>query len=67
MLVVFCYAGKDVGRKIVHKKKKRKIPLRWMEDVADLKVMKIKLWMKKTKDREQWRLIVEEAKDHPGL
>jgi hypothetical protein len=35
--------------------------------VADLKVMKIEQWMEKTKDREQWRLVVEEAKVHPGL
>jgi len=42
--------------------------LRWMDDVvADLKVMKIKKWMKKTKDREQWRLVVEETKAHPEL
>jgi hypothetical protein len=31
------------------------------------KVMKIKQWMEKTKDIEQWRLVVEEAKVHPGL
>jgi hypothetical protein len=37
-----------------------------MDDGADLKVMKIKQWMEKTKDREQWRLVVE-AKAHPGL
>ena len=37
-------------------------PLRWMDDVvADLKAMKIKQWIEKTKDREQWRLVVEEA------
>jgi hypothetical protein len=41
--------------------------LRWMDDVADLKAMKIKQWMEKTKDREQWRTIVEKAKAHPGL
>ena len=41
--------------------------LRWMDDVADLKVVKIKQWMEKTKDGEQWRLVVEEAKGHPGL
>jgi len=42
--------------------------LRWMDDVvADLKVMEIKQWIEKTKDREQWRLVVEEAKAHPGL
>ena len=41
---------------------------RWMDDVvAHLKVMKIKQWMEKTKDREQLRLVVEEAKAHPGL
>jgi hypothetical protein len=42
--------------------------LRWMDDVvAYLKAMKIKQWMEKTKDREQWRTIVEEAQAHPGL
>jgi hypothetical protein len=35
--------------------------------VADLRIMKIKQWMEKTKDREQWRLVVEGAKAHPGL
>jgi hypothetical protein len=29
--------------------------------------MKIKQWTEKTKDREQWRLVVEDAKAHPGL
>jgi len=39
-----------------------------MDDViADLKVMKIKQWMEKMKKREQWRMVVEEAKAHPGL
>jgi hypothetical protein len=39
-----------------------------MDDVvADLKVMKMKQWMEKTKDREQWRMVVEKAKAHPGL
>ena len=41
--------------------------LRWMDDVAGLKVMKIKQWMEKMKDIEQWRLVVEEPKAHPGL
>jgi hypothetical protein len=29
--------------------------------------MKIKQWMEKTKDREQWRLVVEEAKAYQWL
>ena len=41
---------------------------RWMDDVAaDLKVKKIKQWIEKTKDREQWGLVVEEAKARPAL
>jgi hypothetical protein len=35
--------------------------------VADLKVMKLKQWIEKMKDRQQWRLVVEEATAHPGL
>ena len=42
--------------------------MRWTDDVvADLKVMKIKQWMEKMKDRGKWRLIVVETKAHPGL
>jgi hypothetical protein len=56
------------GSKTVHRKKKGRPRLRWMYDVvADLRVMKIKQWTEKTKDREQRRLVVEEAKAHPGL
>jgi hypothetical protein len=29
--------------------------------------MKIRQWVQKTKDREQWRLVVEEAKAQPRL
>jgi hypothetical protein len=38
-----------------------------MEDVADLRVIKIKQWTEKIKDKQQWRLSVKEAKAHPGL
>jgi hypothetical protein len=48
--------------------KKGRPSLRWMNDVvADLGVMKIKQWTEKTKDRGQWRQVVEEVTDHPGL
>jgi hypothetical protein len=49
------------GRLFIGRRKERP-RLRWM----DLKVMKMKQWMEKTKYREQWRLVVEEAKPHPG-
>ena len=55
------------GRLLVGRRKGRH-RLRWMGDVvADLKVMMIKQWMEKMQDREKWRLIVEEARAHPGL
>jgi len=39
-----------------------------MDDVvADWKVMKIKQWVEKMKDREKWRQVVEETTAHPGL
>ena len=54
------------GRLFVGRRKGRP-RLRWIDDVvADLKVMKIKQWMQKMKDRQKWRLIVEEAKAHRG-
>ena len=37
------------------------------DDVADLRVMKIRQWTEKAEVREQWRLVVKEAKAHPGL
>jgi hypothetical protein len=37
------------------------------DDVADLSVMKIKQWKEKTKERVQWRPVVEVAKAHTGL
>jgi len=55
------------GRLFIRRRKGRP-RLRWMDDdVADLKVMKIKQWMEKMKDRERWRQVVEEAKAYPGL
>jgi hypothetical protein len=29
--------------------------------------MEVKEWKENIRDREQWRLVVEEAKAHPGL
>jgi hypothetical protein len=42
--------------------------MRRLEDVeSDLKKMKVKGWKEKMRDKEQWRLVVEEAKAHPRL
>jgi hypothetical protein len=42
--------------------------LRWMDDVlTDLSAMRIQRWTEKAEDRQQWRLVVKEAKAHPGL
>jgi hypothetical protein len=55
------------GRLFIGRRKGRP-HLRWMDDVvADLRAMKIRQWTEKAEDREQWRLVVKEAKAHPGL
>jgi hypothetical protein len=42
--------------------------MRWPDNVeSDPKKMKKKGWIEKMRNREQWRLVVEEAKAHPGL
>jgi len=57
-----------MSRKMMEGRRKGRPLLRWMDNVvAALKAMKIKQWMEKKKNREQWRLFVEEAKAHSGL
>jgi hypothetical protein len=59
---------KMMERRLFIGRRKGRPRLRWMDDVvADLRIMKIKQWMEKTKDREQWRLVVEKGRAHPGL
>ena len=59
---------KEFSKEMMMGRRKGRPRLRWVDNVlADLKVMKIKQWMEKMKDREKWRLIVEEAKAYPGL
>jgi hypothetical protein len=42
--------------------------MRWLDEVeSDLKKMEVKGWQEKTRDRKQWKLVVEEVKAHPGL
>jgi hypothetical protein len=40
----------------------------WLDDVeSDLKKTEVKGWKKKMGVIKQWRLVLEEAKAHPGL
>jgi len=41
--------------------------LRWMDQVEDLKRIKIIGWKAKVEDRQEWNRIVEQTKTHPGL
>jgi len=42
--------------------------MRWLDDVSmDLGKMGVNEWRDRTRNREAWRHIVEEAKAHPGL
>jgi len=41
--------------------------LRWLEQVEDLKKMRVRNWRQKFKDRGLWNEIVKQAKTHQGL
>jgi hypothetical protein len=52
----------------LYSKRRKRRQMRWLDDVeSDLKKMEVKGWKEKMRDKEQWRLVVEEAKVHPGL
>jgi hypothetical protein len=54
--------------KIYTRRKIARPRLRWLQDVYDdLRKMKVNGWGEKMKNREEWRLIVREAKVHPTL
>jgi hypothetical protein len=53
--------------KLYSKRRKGRPRKRWLDDgESDLKMM-VKGWKQKMRDREQWRLVVQEAKAHTGL
>jgi hypothetical protein len=61
-------AGSRLKGRLYSKRRKGRPRMRWQDDVeSDLKKMKMKGWKGKTRAREQWRLVVEEAKTRPGL
>jgi hypothetical protein len=42
--------------------------MRWLDDVSmDMRKMDVKEWRDRSRNREAWGHIVEEAKAHPGL
>jgi hypothetical protein len=54
--------------RLYSERRKGRPRMRWLDDVeSDLYKMKVKEWKEKTRNREQWRLVVEEAKTRPGL
>jgi hypothetical protein len=54
--------------RLYSKRRKGRPRMRWLDDVeSDLRKMKVKGWKEKIRNREQWRLGVEEVKAHPGL
>jgi hypothetical protein len=54
--------------RLYSKRRKGRPRMRRLDDAeSDLKKMEVKGWKEKMRDREQWRLVVEEAKAHPGL
>jgi hypothetical protein len=54
--------------RLYFKRRKGRPRMRWLDDVeSDLKKMKVTGWKGKMRNREQWRLVVEEGKAHPGL
>jgi hypothetical protein len=57
-----------VKGKLYSTRRKGRPRMRWQEeDENDLKRMKVTEWKEKTGNREQWRLVVEQAKANPGL
>jgi hypothetical protein len=54
--------------RLYSERRKGRLGMRWLDDVeSELKKMKVKGWKEKMRNREQWRLVVEEAKAHLGL
>jgi hypothetical protein len=54
--------------RLYSKRRKGRPTMRWLDDVeSDVKKIKVEGWKEKMRNREQWRLVVEEAKAHPGL
>jgi hypothetical protein len=60
---------KNILKDKMHGTKRKGRPRkRWMDDVEqDLKTMGVTGWIKRARDRQEWRRVITEAKVHPGL
>jgi hypothetical protein len=53
--------------RIYSKRRKGRPRMRWLDDAeSGLKKMKVRGWKENMRNREPWRLVVEEAKAHRG-
>jgi hypothetical protein len=53
--------------RLYSKRRKGRPRMRWLDDVESDSKMEVKGWKEKMRDREQWRLVLDEAKVQPGL
>jgi hypothetical protein len=58
---------RTIKGRLCSKRRKGRPRLRWLDDVqSDLK-KKVRGWNEKMRNEEEWRLVLGEAKAHPGL
>jgi hypothetical protein len=53
--------------RLYSERRKGRPRMRWLDDVENDLKKEVKGWIEKMRNREQWRLVVEEAKAQPGL
>jgi hypothetical protein len=54
--------------RLYSKRRKGRPRMRWLDNVeSNLKKMKVEGGKEKMRNREEWKLVIEEAKAHPGL
>jgi hypothetical protein len=59
---------RTLKERLYSKRRKGRPRMRWLDNVdSDFKKIEVKGRKEKMRDREQWRLAVEEAKAHPRL
>jgi hypothetical protein len=61
--------SKKILKDKTHGTKRKGCPRkRWIDDVEqDLRMMGVRGWRTRARDRQEWRRVIREAKVHPGL